>query len=288
MDVKLPGMLNAAIKESPVFGGKVKSFDAAKVAGMPGVKKVVQVGDAARRGRRRYLVAGQDRARGAADRLGRGPNAKVSSASIADMLKAGLDAPDAFVGNQHGDAKAAIAKAAKKVEAVYAYPFQNHAAMEPMNATALYTADKCEVWIQHAERRSRASRRPRRRPDCRSKMRRAQDPSSAAASAGGAFQRLRHPRGPIAKEMPGTPIKLIKSREDDTAHGVYHPITQCKLTGALDANNNLTGLHMRISGQSILAAVHPEGSRTGAIRSRSRACTQAAPKPRSATPSRTC
>jgi isoquinoline 1-oxidoreductase subunit beta len=61
----------------------------------------------------------------------------------------------------------------------------------------------------------------------------------------------------IAKEMPGTPIKLIKSREDDTANGVYHPITQCKLVGAFDADNNLTGLHMRISGQSILAAVAP-------------------------------
>ncbi len=72
IDLKLPGMLNAAIKDCPVFGGKVKSFDAAKVAGMPGVKKVVQVGERGRRGRR-HLVAGQDRARRAADRLGRGP-----------------------------------------------------------------------------------------------------------------------------------------------------------------------------------------------------------------------
>jgi isoquinoline 1-oxidoreductase beta subunit len=61
----------------------------------------------------------------------------------------------------------------------------------------------------------------------------------------------------IAKEMPGTPIKLIKSREEDMTNGVYHPITQCKLTGAFDAANNLTGLHMRISGQSILAAIAP-------------------------------
>ncbi len=76
-----------------------------------------------------------------------GANAKVSSAQIADMLKAGLDAEQAFVGNQNGDAKAAIAGAAKKVEAVYAYPFQNHAPMEPMNATARYTPDRCEVWV---------------------------------------------------------------------------------------------------------------------------------------------
>ena len=73
MDFKLPGMLSAAVKESPVFGGKVKSFDAAKVMGMPGVKKVVQSRRCGGCRRRRHLVAGQDRARGAADRVGRRP-----------------------------------------------------------------------------------------------------------------------------------------------------------------------------------------------------------------------
>ena len=70
-DVKLPGMLNAAIKDCPVFGGKLKSYDEAKVMGMKGVKKVVRVSDSTCRRRRRYLVARQDRARCAADRLGR-------------------------------------------------------------------------------------------------------------------------------------------------------------------------------------------------------------------------
>jgi isoquinoline 1-oxidoreductase beta subunit len=152
-DLKLPGMLNAAIKESPVQGGKVKSFDAAKVAGMKGVKKVVQVGNTA------VAVVADTwwQAKTALDALpvewDNGDLAKVSSASIAEWFKAGLDAPDAYVGNQNGDAKDAISKAAKKVEAVYFYPYQNHACMEPMNATALVTADKCEVWgpTQNAE-----------------------------------------------------------------------------------------------------------------------------------------
>src|SRR3989442_12865904 len=145
-DLKLPGMLNAAIKDCPVFGGKVKSFEAAKVKGMPGVRHVVPVGDSA------VAVVADTwwQAKTALDALpivwDEGPNAKVSSAEIADMLKAGLDADQAFVGNQNGDAKAAIAGAAKKIEAGYAYPFQNHATMEPMNATARYTADRCEVW----------------------------------------------------------------------------------------------------------------------------------------------
>src|SRR5882672_6291999 len=146
-DLKLPGMLNAAIKECPVFGGKVKSFEAATAKGMPGVKHVVQVGDSA------VAVVAETwwEAKTALEALpivwDEGPNAKVSSATIAETLKAGLDAPHAFVGNANGDAKGAIAGAAKKVEAVYAYPFQNHAPMEPMNATAKYTTDKCEVWV---------------------------------------------------------------------------------------------------------------------------------------------
>ena len=64
--------------------------------------------------------------------------------------------------------------------------------------------------------------------------------------------------------MPGTPIKLLWSREEDMTHGRYHPVMQCKLVGAFDKDNNLTGLHMRISGQSILASVRPAAwSRTG-------------------------
>src|SRR5439155_14742089 len=119
---RLHGMLNAAIKERPVFGGKVKSFDAAKVQGMPGVKKVVQVGDSG------VAVVAETwwQAKTALDALpivwDEGENAKVSSATIAEILKAGLDADQAFVGNQNGNAREALAGAAKKVEAVYAYP----------------------------------------------------------------------------------------------------------------------------------------------------------------------
>src|SRR5262249_14924938 len=134
-DLRLPGMLTAAIKDCPVQGGKIKSFDAAKVANMSGVKKVVQVGDSG------VAVVADTwwQAKTALDQLpivwDEGENAKVSSASIAEWLKAGLDADEAFVGNANGDVKAGLASAAKKVEAVYAYPYQNHAPMEPMNAT---------------------------------------------------------------------------------------------------------------------------------------------------------
>ena len=76
-----------------------------------------------------------------------GDNAQASSAAFAQVLKAALDAPDAVVGNQVGDAKAAMAGASRKIEAVYSYPHQNHACMEAMNATARYTPQRCEVWV---------------------------------------------------------------------------------------------------------------------------------------------
>jgi isoquinoline 1-oxidoreductase beta subunit len=258
IDVKLPGMLNAAIKACPVFGGKLKSFDETKVTDMKGVKKVVKVGDSA------VAVVADTwwHAKTALEALpivwDEGDNAKVSSASIAKWLEEGLDpAQPAFIGNQNGEAKAAVARAAKKVEAVYNYPYQNHAAMEPLNATALYTADKCEVWCgtQNGEAAFaavlEASGLPAGKCDVHKQI------------LGGGFGR----RGQtdyvrqavaIARQMPGTPIKLLWSREEDMQHGRYHPITQCKLTGAFDADNNLTALQIRLSGQSILFSLRPK------------------------------
>jgi isoquinoline 1-oxidoreductase beta subunit len=256
-DLKLPGMLNAAIKDCPVFGGKVKSLDAARVQGMKGVKRVVPVGDSA------VAVVADTwwQAKTALDALpivwDEGANAKVSSASIAEILKAGLDAPQAFVGNQNGDAKAALAGAAKKVEAVYAYPFQNHACMEPMNATARYTPDKCEVWVptQDGEGSFAAVLSASGLPSDKCEVYKIN--LGGGFGRRGAFQDYVTQAVLIAKQMPGTPVKLLWSREEDMLHGRYHPVMQCKLVGGFDANNNLTGLHMRLSGQSILAAVRP-------------------------------
>jgi isoquinoline 1-oxidoreductase beta subunit len=262
IDTRVPGMLYAAIKACPVNGGKLTSYDEAKISSKPGFKKVVKVEDNAVA----VIADSWWRAKTALDALpitwDEGPNAKVSSASIAAWLKEGLDADTALVGNKTGDAPAALASAAKKVEAVYTYPFQAHATMEPMNATALYTADKCEVWCgtQNGEAAFaavlEASGLPADKCDVHKQI------------LGGGFGR----RGQtdyvrqavaIAKQMPGTPIKLLWSREEDMQHGAYHPVTQCKLTGAFDADNNLTALQVRISGQSILFALRPAALENG-------------------------
>jgi isoquinoline 1-oxidoreductase beta subunit len=255
MDLKLPGMLNAAIKDCPVFGGTVKRFDASTIEKRPGIKKVFKLGDSA-------VVVVADtwwRAKSALDALAiewdKGPNAKLSSKDIAATLKAALDAPEAVVGNANGDAKAAIASSARKIEAVYSFPWLNHATMETMNATAIWTAERCEVWTptQNGEAALAATAEAAGLPAARCDV--------YKMHLGGGFGR----RGAthdwvtqtvkIAREFPGTPVKLIWTREEDMLHGRYHPITQCKLTAGLDAKGNVTALHMRIAGQSILASL---------------------------------
>jgi len=263
IDVKLPGMLSAAIKAAPVFGAKLKSFDAAKVASMRGVKKVVRVEENA-------VAVIADTWWNAKTALEALPvawessaNDKVSSASIADFLKAGLDADQAIVGNQSGDIKAGLAGAAKKVEAVYSYPYQHHVTMEPQNATALYTSEKCEVWasVQNGEQGLAAAAEASGLPVAKCEF--------YKTFLGGGFGRrstsVDYVRQAvlIAKEMPGTAVKLIWSREEDMTHGWYHPVTQCKMTAGFDDKKNLTSLHLRISGQSILATVAPARMQNG-------------------------
>jgi isoquinoline 1-oxidoreductase beta subunit len=262
IDLKLPGMLNAAIKDCPVFGGKVKSFDASVAMRRKGVKKVVPVGDTA------VAVVADTwwHAKSALDAMpiewDYGENAQASSEAFAQVLKAGLDAKDAVVGNSVGDAPGTLAKSAKVIEAVYSYPHQNHATMEPMNATARWTPERCEVWTptQNGEAALAATAEAAELPLAKCDV--------YKQLLGGGFGR----RGAtdwvrqavaIAKQMPGTPVKLLWTREEDMQHGKYHPVTHCRLRAAVDEQGNVTAWQMRISGQSILAGVAPQNIKDG-------------------------
>ena len=263
IDIRLPGMLNAAIKACPIFGGKLKSYDAAKITNFKGVKKVVAVNDVA------VAVIADTwwRANIALEALPilweEGPNKETSSARISTWLDEGLDwAQPAVIGNKQGDASTAINAAAKKLEATYAYPHQNHAALEPLNATALYTPEKCEVWTgtQNGEAAFAAVMSASGLP--------AEKCEVHKIMLGGGFGR----RGfvdyveqavLIAKQMPGIPIKLLWSREEDMTQGKYHPVTKCKLTAAFDADKKLTGIRIRISGQSIFSVARPQMVKNG-------------------------
>ena len=173
IDLKLPGMLCAAIKDCPVFGGKLKSYDESKVLGMPGVKKVVRVKETA------VAVVADTwwRAKKALDALpivwDEGANATQSSATIAAMLSEGLTATATNGDRKNGDALKAIADAPKKVEAVYSTPFLAHAPLEMMNCTVKLSADRATPGC----RRKTSRRRSRRCRNLRHSARQVRNPS---------------------------------------------------------------------------------------------------------------
>ena len=257
IDVKVPGMLNAAIRQCPVFGGKVKGYDEAKIRGMKGVKAVVNVEDHA------VAVVADTwwHAKKALDALPiaweEGESANVSSATIAQHLKGGLEAPQAYKYREEGDAPGAISAAPKKVEAVYSIPFVAHATMEPMNCTARVGRDRAECWVptQNAEASLAALSEATGIPLAQCEVHR-NDLGGGFGRRGGNQDYTRQ-AALIAKRFPDTAVKLIWTREEDIQHDFYRPIAQCKLTAGLDDQGNLAGMHIRISGQSINAFVNP-------------------------------
>jgi isoquinoline 1-oxidoreductase beta subunit len=263
IDLKLPGMLHAAIKDSPVYGGKLVSYDEAKLSGRPGVRGVVKVSDSA------VAVVADTwwHAKTALDALpitwDEGAGAKASSATIAAHLKDGLTSSDAFADINDGDALNTIAGAAKKVEAVYATPFLSHACMEPMNCTVRITADKAEVWMpsQNAEASLAALSTSSGLPLAQCE--------AYNHGLGGGFGRRGGTQDyvrqgvAIARQFPGVPVKMIWSREEDQAHDFYRPISQCRLSAGVDGDGNLVGMHIRVSGQSINAYLAPHNIKEG-------------------------
>src|SRR5258708_7164497 len=257
IDIKLPGLLCAAIKDCPVYGGKVKSYDEAKILSRAGVRKVVKVKDTA------VAVVADTwwRAKSALDALpiewDEGAGSAQSDATIAAHLKEGLTSANHNGGRQNGDALKAIEDAAKKVEAVYSTPFLAHATMEPMNCTARISADKAEIWVatQNSEASLAALSESSGLPLAKCEVYR-HDLGGGFGRRGGP-QDYVHQAVAIAQQFPGVPVKMIWSREEDMAHDFYRPISQCRAEAGIDAAGNVDGLHVRVSGQSINAFSNP-------------------------------
>jgi isoquinoline 1-oxidoreductase beta subunit len=256
IDVQLPDMLNATIAQSPVFGGKLVSFDAKAIQGMPGVRQVVAVGDNA-------VAVVADKFYQAKMALAKLPivwdemgNGQVSSETIAGILREGLEAPQAGVGLKQGDTDAAFAAAPHKMEAVYSSPFVNHATLEPMNCTARVTGDSVEIWVpsQNGEASMAAA--------AEAGGVKLADVKVHKLHLGGGFGR----RGQqdyvkqavmIAKQVGGRPVKLIWTREEDMQHGFYRPVGLAKMSGAMDDAGHVVGLRMRVAAPSIVAYLIP-------------------------------
>ena len=262
IDLKLPGMLNAAIMDCPVFGGKLVSFDNAKISSMPGVKRAVKVNDTT------VAVVADTwwHARTALAALpivwDEGANATRTSAWIADHLKEGLTAKEAYAMRNEGDALKAIAAAPIKVEAVYRTPFLAHATMEPMNCTVRITADKAEAWVssQNGEASLAALAESTGLPLGKCEV--------YKHVLGGGFGRRGQQdyvrqAAAIAKQFPGVPVKMIWSREEDMTHDFFRPISQARCAAGIDAAGNLVALQVRVSGQSINAFNNAAAAKDG-------------------------
>lgn len=262
-DISMPGMLNASIRQAPKIGATLASYDEAAALAMPGVKKVVKIDAGTIPLTEECVAVIADtwwQANSALDAMPMEWEGGVdfNTAEFEEVLNEGLDSDEGvFVGNANGDIAAALTDADQVIEATYNMTFQNHAPMEPMNTTALYTDENTlEVWCptQNGEASLAA----------------ASEASGVDISnvvlhkllLGGGFGRRGapdyvHQAVILAKSMPGTPVKLMWTREEDMKHGFFHPATKAKLQGSLDADGNLTGFKMRISGQSILSALLP-------------------------------
>lgn len=261
-DVRLSGMLHASVMRSPVFGGTLKSYDEAKIKSMRGVKGVVADED--------WVAVVADnwwRANKALRAMpiewDEGDHGNVSSESIMTFLRTGIDATDVPVARSDGDVDAAFAGAAQVIEAEYHSGYLNHATMEPQTATALYTEDRLEVWCgtQNGEATIAAASETAGIP--------LENVIVHKMHAGGGFGR----RGghqdytkqavKIAMAMPGTPVRLQWSREEDMRQGKYRPVSLVKLRGGLDKDGNWTAWQVRQADQSIIITVRPNMIKDG-------------------------
>jgi isoquinoline 1-oxidoreductase beta subunit len=232
IDVRLPNMLFAAAARCPVFGGKVASFDATKAKAMPGVKHVVQISSGV------AVVADNTwnaiQARNAlAIQWDEGAHADLNSAAIRKEWVELANQPGA-IAKQSGDAAAALAGAAKKIEAVYEAPYMAHAPMEPLNCTADVRADSCEVWASTQGQSSalqEAVRVTGLRPD--------QVKIHTEYMGGGFGRRARADyigEAVEASKAVGVPVQLTWAREDDMQQDWYRPASYTRFAGGLDAD----------------------------------------------------
>ena len=264
IDIRLPGMVYAAIQASPVFGGKLVSFDASKLKGRKGIQGVYKVDDNA------VAVVADNwwRAKMALQDLpivwNEGANGQESSATIDARLKEGLTSTNnVFADIDVGNAPQVIAGAAKRVEAVYSTPFVTHACMEPMNCTALITDYRAEVWVasQNAEASmaalSTASGLPLDKCEVHNHT------LGGGFGRRGGTQDFVRQATLLGRQMKGVPVKMVWSREEDMAQDYFRPIGLCKLEAGLDAQGNLLGLQLRVSGQSINAYLSPQNIKDG-------------------------
>ncbi len=253
IDVTVPGMKIAAIAISPVVGGKPAAMDEAAASAVGGVRQVVVTDDAvavvadhmwaARKGLEAAAIVWDD-----------GPNAGIDSAGIVRALDEASQKSGAVARND-GDADAALAASARRVDAVYQLPFLAHAALEPLNCTVHVREDGCDIWggTQAPVRAQAVAAGITGLPQASIKVHN--------HILGGAFGRRLEVDGVahavrIARRVRG-PVKVVWSREEDTRHDMYRPYYYDRLSAGLDNAGRPMAWTHRVSGSSIMARVAP-------------------------------
>ena len=263
IDLQMPGMLCASVKACPVFGGKLVSYDEAKIKGMRGVKGVVKIDD----GTLAVVADTWWHANTALNAMpivwDGGKAASVSQDGINKMLRDGLDEQGDFWQRKDGDAPAAINSAAKKVEAIYYTPYRAHVTMEPMNATVKITGDRAEAWVptQNGEGSHAALSEATGLPLANCEVYKLD--LGCGLGRRGSMQDFTTYAAKVAQKFPGIPVKVIWSREEDMTHDYYHPIAMAKMTAGIDGSGNVTGMHIKVAGQSINATLAPQAIKDG-------------------------
>jgi isoquinoline 1-oxidoreductase beta subunit len=266
IDVRLPGMKYAVIARPPVHGGKLRGFDAAAAMKVPGVEKVMEIPGtpppakfnpqggvaviaantwAAIKGREALKLDWDD-----------GPNASHDSAKYKAEMSATAAKPGKSVRNR-GDVDQALAGAAKKVEAEYYIPHHAHATMEPPSATALFEGGKCEVWT--------GVQSPQAARDDTAKMLKLkpEDVTVYTTLLGGGFGRKSKPdfaieAAIIAQAMPGVPIRVQWTREDDLRHDYYHTVSVERIEAGLDAGGKAVAWRHRSVAPTLFSIFQPD------------------------------
>jgi isoquinoline 1-oxidoreductase beta subunit len=243
LDFKLPGMLYAVVARPPVVGGTVTSFDATRAKAVAGVKHVVQIPEgvavvadntwSAIEGRKALAVTFND-----------GPNGTLNTEGIRKTLATMIETPG-NVATQRGQGEAALAAAAKQVEAIYEAPYLAHAPMEPFTCVAHVTADKCEVWVgsQLPSVANSNALQASGMPQEKVKLHTLYMGGGFGARGGGPY--VTETVG-ISKAL-GVPIKLTYTREDDLSTDRFRPASYMKFKGGLDATGSPTAWTARVS-----------------------------------------
>ncbi|MBI1208864.1 MAG: molybdopterin-dependent oxidoreductase [Azospirillum sp.] len=260
IDVRLPGMLYAAIRQCPVFGGTLAGVDDAAARREPGVIAVVPFKDAVAVVAQTWWCAQSTLAHKVATSWTPGPAAGNDDAAIVKALQDGLTRP-ATIAADRGDVDGAIKTAARVIEAEYRVPFLAHAAMEPMNCTARVTPDGCEVWAPTQGQGLYARVLPEFL---------ALKPEQIKVNTpflGGSFGRRFEidfgiQAALLAKQV-GRPVQLIWSREEDMQHDVYRPAAMARVQVALERGGRLTGWRHRVVSPSIMARLFPNAFKDG-------------------------